>query len=408
MKTAAGVASVVLSLLATSALAAPRPLSDAQMSQIVAGEKFNLIDVISDALENGGPKFTVTGEISDTLTESGNPPDPLLQNSWGLSEAPAGGPLWVSDNGTGFATLYNFSNFSKIALNVMIPGAGGAQGSPTGTTFTDATSDFQVNLLDPVTHTTVSTHSLFLFDSEDGIISGWGIPAPNHFPTQASIAVDESATGASFKGLTLAFAGVGGTAPELFAADFTNNQVEVFDGSFTKIGSFTDPTLPPGYAPFNVQELNGKIYVAYALRQSVGHDEVDGRGLGFVDVFDLQGNKISTLVSNGRGSQLNAPWGLTIAPASFGKFAGALLVGNFGDGAIHAYDPNTGRFLGTLKASGEKSIIIDGLWALRDGPDGSVVFSSGPNSEANGLVGVIRPANAAASWAYQSHVVLGH
>src|SRR5579872_2005625 len=392
MKTVVTAASLVLSLLATSALASPRPLSDGQLGRVVAGHTFE-------------DDFTVVGEISDTLTENGNPADPLLQNSWGLAMGP-GTFLWVANNGTGTSTLYNPSTFAKVPLNVTIPGPGGAQGTPTGTTFTDFTSnDFMINEPNGMGGTT-PVHSLFLFDSEDGTITGWGLLGGGKPPpTTAVIAVDESASGAVFKGLTLQTAGVGGSLPELFAANFHAGQVEAFDGNFHFLGAFTDPSLPPGYAPFNVQALNGKIYVSFALQQPGAHDEVDGIGLGFVDVFDTQGAKIATLVQRG---QLDAPWGMTIAPASFGKFAGALLVGNFGDGHIDAYDPNTGKFIGTLRTPDEKKLSIDGLWALRDGPDGTVVFSSGPNSEADGLVGVIRPNFAPASWAFQSHVVMGH
>ena len=283
-----------------------------------------------------------------------------------------------------------------------------AQGSPTGTTFTNFTNDFQVNEPNGMGGTT-SVHSLFLFDSEDGIISGWGLLGGGKPPpTTAAIAVDESASGASFKGLTLQTAGVGGSFPELFAANFTGNKVEAFDENFHFLGAFTDPSLPAGYAPFNVQALNGKIFVAFAKNKPGTHDNLEGAGLGFVDVFDTQGTKLATLVEGGDESRLNAPWGMTIAPKSFGKFAGALLVGNFGDGTINAYDAKTGKFIGTLRLPNEKKISIDGLWALRDGPDGTVVFSSGPDGETHGLVGVIRPNFAPASWAFQSHVVMGH
>jgi hypothetical protein len=405
MKTAAGLASV-LALLATSALAAPKPLSDAQLSQIVAGAD-----------------FIVVGEISDTNTEGANPPDPLLVNSWGLSEAPAGGPLWVANNGTGTSTLYNFDNFSKIGLNVTIPGPGGAQGAPTGTVFTSLNgTDFDVS------GGGKTGHSLFLFDAEDGTISGW---APNVALNTTFTAVDQSASGAVFKGLAISpdvgggsgpgrghgmgdqagqnmgmgeMPGVTPTAQTIYAADFTQGMVEMFNGQFQQTGAFTDPSLPPGYAPFNVQVLNGKLYVTFALGNGQ-HDETDGAGLGFVDVFTLSGQKIATLVSHG---PLNAPWGLSIAPKSFGKFAGALLVGNFGDGTINAFDPNTGAFLGQVTSPGGAPVTIDGLWALRNGPDGSVIFSSGPDGESHGLVGVILPSNAKASWAFQAHVVRGH
>ena len=377
MKTVAGVASTVLGLLATSALADPKPLSDAQLSQIVAGTH-----------------FVVIGEVSDTNTEAGNPPDALLVNAWGLSEAPAGGPLWVANNGTGTTTLYDFQTFSKIPLNVTIPGPGGATGTPTGNVFTSLTG----NSFD-VTGGGKTGHSLFLFDAEDGTISGW---APTVATNTTFTAVDQSASGAVFKGL--AIAGGDSNSPLLYAADFVQNKVEMFNGSFTQIGSFTDTSLPPGYAPFNVQVLNGKLFVTFALRAG-GIDEAEGAGLGFVDEFTLSGQKIVTLVSHG---PLNAPWGLAIAPADFGQFKGALLVGNFGDGTINAFDPHTGKFLGQVTSRGNRQISIDGLWALQTGPDGTIVFSSGPDGESHGLVGVVAPFHGNATWAAQAHVMVGH
>lgn len=376
MKTAAVAVSIIAGLLATSALAAPHPLSDSQLSQVVAGDDFTIVNEISDQASVGAPTT-----------------DPLLVNSWGLSEAPAGGPLWVANNGTGTTTLYNFADFTKIALNVTVAGPGGAMSAPTGTVFTSAAGNsFRVS------EAGKTGHSLFLFDGEDGTISGW---APTVDLTNTIVAVDHSAQGDAFKGLTLQ---TNGAAPFIYAADFVHNRVEVFNSQFNQVASFTDPSLPAGYAPFNVQSLNGKIYVAFAL-QGTGINEADGPGLGFVDVFDASGHKISTLVSHGA---LNAPWGLTIAPASFGQFAGALLVGNFGDGKVNAFDPSTGAFLGTLSNAAGAPLFIDGLWALRQGPDGTVTFSSGPNGETHGLVGVIRPNWAAASWAFQSHVQLVH
>ncbi|HVM99407.1 MAG TPA: TIGR03118 family protein [Caulobacteraceae bacterium] len=377
MKTAAALASLALGLMATSALATPRPLSDAQLSGIVAGANFIVID-----------------EISDTNTVGANPPDGALVNAWGLSEFPDGGPLWVSNNGSGTSTFYNFNTFAKVG-QITVPGSGGAQGVPTGTVFTSVKGDDFA-----VTENGKTSHSFFLFDGEDGTISGW---TPAVDPGSAVIAVDQSMSGAVFKGLAIDV-DASEHQDRLFAADFVQNKVEVFNGKFQQIGSFTDNSLPAGYAPFNVQVLHDKVYVAFALRGD-GLDEQHGAGLGFVEVFNEHGVKIKTLVS---GGPLNAPWGLTIAPKSFGKFAGALLVGNFGDGKINAFNPNTGEFLGTLSSPGGAPVSIDGLWALRNGPDGSVVFSSGPDDENHGLVGVIRPSWAKASWAYQSHVVMGH
>jgi uncharacterized protein (TIGR03118 family) len=249
-------------------------------------------------------------------------------------------------------------------------------------------------------------HSLFLFDGEDGTISGW---APSLTTATTIVAVDQSApttaagvsTGAVFKGLAI----LRDEGQQIYAADFSQNRVEVFNNQFHQIASFTDPKVPPGYAPFNVQTLDGKVYVTFALQNAFKHDDVAGAGNGFVDVFDPEGHHLTRLIS---GGVLNSPWGLSIAPKSFGQFAGALLVGNFGDGKINAFDPQSGKFLGTLSSPGGAALSVDGLWALRQGPDGSVIFSSGPDGETHGLVGVVRPDWARASWAYQSHVQMNH
>jgi uncharacterized protein (TIGR03118 family) len=375
MKTAAVAVSIIAGLLATSALAAPRPLSDLQLSQVVAGDDFTIVNEISDQASVGAPTT-----------------DPLLVNSWGLSMG-TGTFLWVANNGTGTTTLYDPTTFGKVPLNITVAGPGGATSAPTGTVFTSLTGDSF-----PVSEAGKTGHSLFLFDGEDGTISGW---APGVDLTKTIVTVDHSAQGDVFKGLTLL---ANGAAPFIYAADFAHNQVEVFNNQFHQIASFTDPSLPAGYSPFNVQALNGLVYVAFA-QHGDGINEAHGAGLGFVDVFSTNGHKLTTLISNGA---LNAPWGLTIAPASFGQFAGDLLVGNFGDGKINAYNPTTGAFVGTLNSAAGAPLAIDGLWALRDGPDGTVVFSSGPSGENHGLVGVIRPNWAAASWAFRSHVQLVH
>jgi uncharacterized protein (TIGR03118 family) len=359
----------IATLFASSALAAPVQLDDNQLAAIVAGADFQVVGKIAD--QSGVAPVT----------------DPDLVNPWGLASAP-GGPLWAANNGTGTSTVYDNATFAKLALTVNIPAPGGGAGAPTGTVFTSLNGhDFMVN------QGQASGHSIFLFATEDGTIVGW---SPTVSQTQGVIAVDQSGQGAVFKGLSL------WSTPgldRLYAADFINNRVDVFDGNFHQVGSFTDTSLPAGYAPFNVQVLNHQVYVTFA-KQGEGHDEAHGVGLGFVDVFNPAGHLVHRLVSNG---PLNAPWGLTIAPPSFGKFAGALLVGNFGDGAVNAFDARTGAFLGQLKGP-SGPISIDGLWALRNGPDGAVIFSSGPNDEANGLVGVIRPVWAPASWAFRDHV----
>ena len=375
MKAAAQVASLIVSLYATSAIAAPVVLSDHQLNQIVAGEDFSIVNEVSDQAAVGAPTT-----------------DPLLVNPWGLSQAP-GGPLWVANQGTSTSTVYSFTTFAKLPLTVTIPSVGDEGVGPTGTVFTNFNRPNSFT----VSANGKTGHSLFLFDTLDGTISGW---APSVDPANAIIAVDLSSTGAVFTGLTLK--NVGSTT-KLFAADFGNNRVDVFNSQFHMTGSFTDPSLPEGYSPFNVQTLGDKVYVAYALREADEPEEVVGPGLGYIVVFDTRGNKLTTLV---KGGALNAPWGMTIAPASFGEFAGALLVGNLGDGKINAYNPTTGAFLGSLEDAGGVPLSVEGLWALRPGSDGTVVFAAGVEDETHGLIGVIRPNSASASWAFQSHVQL--
>jgi uncharacterized protein (TIGR03118 family) len=297
--------------------------------------------------------------------------DPNLVNPWGLSAGPTT-PLWVADNGTDKSTLYSGGVRRSIPmiLPLVVDIAGGA---PTGTVF-NSTSGFPVN----------GAPSRFIFDSEAGTITAW------NGGTTATTVVPNT-TGAIYKGL--AIAGEGKDAL-LYAADFHNAKIDVFDESFAKVtapGGFADPNLPAGFAPFNVQEIAGKIVVAYAKQDAAAEDEVAGAGLGYVDVFDTSGHLLRRLISQGA---LNAPWGLVLAPSHFGAFSGDLLVGNFGDGAINAYDPRTGQFEGTLKNKDGNQIKIDGLWALRFGngvfgTPTTLIFTAGIADEAHGLLGEI-------------------
>jgi uncharacterized protein (TIGR03118 family) len=314
----------------------------------------------------GGTRFAIVNQVSD---QAGVAPvtDPVLVNAWGLASS-AAGPLWVSDNGSDSSTVYNRNTFAKMALTVQVPGG------PTGATFIGIAGDF-------ILHDGAKAGpTSFAFATESGKIEGWA-NAVN--AGSAVVAVDESASGAVFKGLTLANNSAG--APQLYAADFAHGVVSVYNASYAKVGSFTDPKLTPDYSPFNVQVLNGKLYVAFAQHTPGSLDETAGQGRGFVDVFDTDGHLLQRLVGHG---QLNAPWGLAIAPASFGQFAGAVLVGNFGDGKINAYDPTTGEYLGVLRTADGKAS-IDGLWALRTGPNGTITFSAGPSDESHGLLGSI-------------------
>jgi uncharacterized protein (TIGR03118 family) len=310
--------------------------------------------------------------------------DPNLVNPWGMAAGPTT-PVWVADNGTGVATIYpgaaGGTPISIAPLVVHIPG-----GAPTGQVY-NPTSGFVVSSGGS------SGPALFLFASETGKITGWspGVPPPAP-STRAQRAA--SVRGAIFKGLALASDAQGAF---LYATDFHHATVDVFDARFHRVrlaGSFADHGVPAGFAPFNVQALGDELYVTYAKQDAAREDDVAGPGLGFVNVFDTQGRFLRRLASRG---PLNAPWGLAVAPAGFGRFSGALLVGNFGDGRINAYDPASGRFLGQLDNPAGAPITIDGLWALRfgngvTGDPTDLLFSAGIADEAHGLFGLIRAA----------------
>lgn len=311
--------------------------------------------------------------------------DTSLVNAWGIAVGVGGGNFWISDNGTGLTTLYfgdvNGSPFQRNNLVVNIPG-----GAPTGQLF-NSTSDFVVS--DGAGH---SGPAIFIFASESGQITGWNPAVPLPVPSrqaQTGATVD----GASFKGIAM---GNDGTGNFLYAADFHNGQVDVFDSTFTQTtlaGNFTDPTLPAGYAPFNIANVNGTLFVTYALQDADAHDDVHGAGNGFIDAFDTDGNFLRRVVSQG---VLNSPWGMALAPANFGQFSNDLLVGNFGDGKIHAFNPDTGALVGTLSTGAGHAIVIDGLWGLSfgngvsAGDSNTLYFTAGPNDESNGLFGKIK------------------
>jgi uncharacterized protein (TIGR03118 family) len=310
--------------------------------------------------------------------------DPNLVNPWGMSASPTS-PLWVSDNGTDVSTLYAGGThgmpFGQVPLVVSIPG-----GAPTGTVF-NGTSGFVVH------SGSESGPALFLFASEAGMITGWNPEVPSPAPsTEAQVAV--TTPGAVYKGLALAN---GEHGDRLYAANFSAGTIDVFDSDFMPVhrhGAFVDHRIPEHYAPFNVQELGGRLYVTYAKQDADKEDDVPGRGHGFVDVFNPQGKLIHRLVRRG---PLSSPWGLEMAPHDFGRFGDDLLVGNFGNGKIHAFNPHSGRFLGTLRNRHHDAIAIDGLWGLRfgNGVYGSVhslLFTAGPDDESHGLLGVIHHA----------------
>jgi uncharacterized protein (TIGR03118 family) len=312
--------------------------------------------------------------------------DPNLVNGWGVAFNPTG-PAWVADNGKGKSTLYDGTG-KAVPLVVTIPGVGGADAAPTGIVFAGGT-DFVVSMM--TTSGTLTGPARFIFATEGGTIAGW---APNVNVTTA-ITVPTPAHNASYKGLALSGNGM---THLLYAADFHNNRVDVFDGNFkpvVKRGAFFDPMLPKGYAPFGIQAITGDIYVSYAKQDPAGGgDEVKGPGFGFVDVYSPDGVLVGRFASRG---VLNAPWGMALAPNSFGDFGGAILVGNFGDGTINAFDPRTGHFLGTLRDESQRRIRVDGLWGIAFGngvlaqKTNALYYAAGPNDEANGAYGVIEP-----------------
>ena len=318
--------------------------------------------------------FTQTNLVTDDQTaNAAQITDPGLKNAWGMSFGPTT-PLWVSANGSGTANLYSVDPgtqaTTKQGLTVSIPG----DGSVTGQVSNSNASSFNGDR--------------FLFVSEDGTVSGWR-PALG----TAAEALVASAT-ANYKGA--AIGSVSGN-DYLYTANFKTGMIDAYKGDVAApslSGSFIDPTLPSGYAPFNVQNLNGSLYVAYALRDNATLDEVKGAGLGYVDKFSLSGDFQGRIAS---GGTLNAPWGMAIAPSSFGAMAGDLLVGNFGDGHINIYDPTSHAFLGQVLGANNQPVVIDGLWAISPGNDGSggsshlLYFTAGPNDEAHGLFGVLVP-----------------
>jgi uncharacterized protein (TIGR03118 family) len=329
--------------------------------------------------------YAATNLISDVNTSS-NPyatsnVDAHLVNAWGIAFNP-NGYVWVANAGTSSSTLYD-GNGVMQTLVVDIPAGAAGSANPTGIVFNGST-DFVVS------QAGASGASPFIFVGEAGTLAGWS-PGVN---LHAAITVyDGAASGAVYKGLALASSA---GANFLYATDFHNARVDVFDARFNKVavaGGFTDPTLPAGYAPFGIQAIGGQLYVTFAKQDAVAHDEVDGAGLGLVDVFDATGHFVKRLVDV--GGPLNAPWGMTLAPANFGPFSNALLVGNFGDGRINAFDASTGAALGSLSKADGTPVTVAGLWGIAFGnginnqPLNTLFFAAGPADETHGVYGRI-------------------
>lgn len=305
--------------------------------------------------------------------------DPNLVNAWGLVSL-ADSPWWVADNGTNRTTVYtpNGTAFAPSGSPLVVS----IRNAPTGAV-ANTGSSFVVRA------GRASSPAMFLFATEKGKILGWNRAIP---PSGAVLAADRSRAGAIYKGLAI-------SGRRLYASDFHNGHVDVFNGSFKRIrksGAFVDRMLPRGFAPFGIQTVGGRIFVTYAKQDPKREDNVDGRGLGFVDAFDRNGKLLARVARRG---QLNAPWGIARAPGNFGRFSGDLLIGNFGDGTINAYKQRSGRtytYVGQLRTGKGKPLVIDGLWALQfghgtanNGPANTLFFTAGPNDEAHGLFGTV-------------------
>jgi uncharacterized protein (TIGR03118 family) len=390
-----------------------KPLTMARAGQPPGWRQFGLVAAVATAgtmlampagAASAGVRDSVYRQVNlvSDIPGAAGLPDSDLVNSWGVAasagtdQAP-GSALWVSDNGQDKTTLYTSgtaTSVSKAGLVVTI-----TSGAPTGQLSNTDPDPNDFVLHDDAGH---SGAAAFIFASEHGGIDGWnpkvGATSSTGPATVTETEVDNGAN-AVYKGLAMAQASDGKTY--LYATNFRSGRVEAYNSDFKPVelpgGLFVDRRLPAGYAPFGIQEFAGQLYVTFAQQDDGLEDDVSGPGKGFVDVFSNDGALVRRLVTRGA---LNSPWGLAMAPASFGRFSGALLVGNFGDGRINAYNPVTGAHLGQLRRPGGQPIAIEGLWSLRFGNGNAaktneLVFSSGPGGEAHGLLGKIVLASSA-------------
>ncbi len=332
----------------------------------------------------GAASYAVQNLVSD-LPGLASHTDTNLVNPWGIAFSPTG-PFWISDNHSGVSSLYITDGTAQsLVVNIPAPGAPGSPGAPTGIIF-NSTTNFAI---------VAGTPPRFVFATEDGTLAAWSAG------TNSVIMVDNSAANAIYKGLAL---GAVGGSNYLYATDFHNGKIDIFDGTFhaaTLDGAFVDPNLPSGYAPFGIHNIGGNLYVTFALPDADRHDDVSGAGHGFVDVFDTSGHLLRRFAS---GGVLNSPWGVTMAPAGFGELDGRLLIGNFGDGWINAFDAATGAVVGHLENTNSSPIVIEGLWDLKFGNNGrggdgdrlyfTAGISGGAGIEDHGLFGSISAVSA--------------
>jgi len=325
------------------------------------------------------PVFAVANIVSNGAVTAAHT-DINLTNPWGISFAP-GAPVWIANNGSNTSTFYDGAGVKQPPTVTIPPGTNG-NAQPTGIVANTSTGFVISGTAGP---------ALFIFSGEGGTIAAWA--AANG--SAAVTMYDDGAGGAVYKGLAINGTG---TASRLYATDFHNNKIDVFDQSFAKItvtGGFTDAAMPAGFAPFGIQAVGNQLYVTYAKQSAPSN----GAGLGYVDLFDLNGTLIKRVIS---ASALNEPWGIAIAPAGFGAFANDLLIANFGDGTINAFDPANGALVGALKDSLGQTLVIPGLWGIAVGngafsqSSSNLYFTAGPNNEADGVYGSIAMTSAGA------------
>ena len=330
---------------------------------------------------NNGADVYIQHNLVSDLMGMADHTDPNLVNAWGIGHSPTG-PWWVNANGTGFSIIYDGTGALVPSITpVMIPAPDGSAGAPTGIAF-NSSMDFQLGPAMP---------AFFLFATEDGTILGWNPMVDAH---HAVIKVNHSPA-AVYKGITL---GQMDGHSALYVANFRGGTVDAFDSMFNPMalpfGAFRDPQIPAGFAPFNVQNINGSIFVTYAMQDAQKHDDVAGPGHGYVDQYSPSGVLMNRLE---HGDWLNSPWGVVMTSGNFGKLSQKLLVGNFGSGQIAAYNLDSGKFQSMMNAPNGQPLTIDGLWGLKFGNGATagssdlLFFAAGIQSESHGLFGTLSP-----------------
>ena len=309
--------------------------------------------------------YTQTNLVSDTANFAATHTDANLVNAWGIAFGSTGKP-WISSNGAHSSVIYDTTGLPVLTpVTIPVPGAT-TGGAPSGVIFNASTTDFGGNK--------------FIFCTEDGAIAGWASGGA------ATIVSDSSGSGAVYKGIALV-----ASSSQLYATDFHNNEIVVFDKNFNVVNHFNDGSVPAGYAPFGIQNIHDTLYVTYALQKVGAHDDSSLASTGFVDRFTPAGVQIGGHFAS--GGNLNSPWGIALAPASWGQFANAILVGNFGDGKITGFT-QSGTVIGQLMSSSSSVITIDGLWGISFNPaagsdPNKLYFTAGPFEESHGLFGYL-------------------